>query len=83
VILSLSLTACEKTSLFEDHASNNSAATVPQAIQKSLVANFGNVSVREWKSNSDGSWKAHFTFNGIAWEATFAADGTLIKSERA
>ncbi len=83
MILSMSMVACEKTSLFEDHVANNRSASAPQAIQKSLTTNFGNVSVREWKLNSDGSWKAHFTFNGIAWEATFSADGTLIKSEHA
>lgn len=83
MFLSLTMVACEKTSLFEDRVSNNSSAAVPQPILKSLTANFGNVTVREWKLNSDGSWKAHFIFTGVAWEATFAADGTVLKSEPA
>jgi uncharacterized lipoprotein NlpE involved in copper resistance len=79
----VTLVACEKTSLFEDRVSNSSATSVPKAVSKSLVDKFGNVSVTEWKLRSDGTWRAHFTFNGIAWEATFASDGTLVKSEPA
>lgn len=58
-------------------------STPPQAVLNAFVARFGNVPVREWKLRSDGTWRAHFTKNGVAWEATFKADGTLVKSERA
>jgi len=57
--------------------------TPPQAVLTSFVAKFGNVPVRQWKLRSDGTWRAHFTKNGVPWEATFKADGTLVKSERA
>jgi len=57
--------------------------TPPQAVLNAFVANFGNVAVREWKLRSDGTWRAHFTRNGVAWEATFTVTGTLVKSERA
>jgi hypothetical protein len=83
ILLSLAMAACEKTSLFEDRISNNSTQSVPPAVLKSLGTNFGNVTVTEWKLRSDGSWRAHFIFNGVAWEATFSSNGTLIKSEPA
>lgn len=55
----------------------------PQAVLNAFAANFGNVAVSQWKLRSDGTWRAHFTRNGVAWEATFTAAGTLIKSEAA
>ncbi len=55
----------------------------PQAVLNAFAANFGNTPVRQWKLRSDGTWRAHFTRNGVAWEATFTASGTLVKSERA
>lgn len=58
-------------------------ATPPQAVLTAFVARFGNVPVREWKLRSDGTWRAHFTRNGVAWEATFTASGVLVKSEPA
>jgi hypothetical protein len=57
-------------------------ATPPAAVLNSFATLFGNVPVRQWKIRSNGNWRAHFLNNGIAWEATFAPDGTLVKSER-
>lgn len=58
-------------------------AIPPQAVLNAFVARFGNVPVQEWKLRSDGTWRAHFIRNGVAWEATFTASGTLVKSEPA
>jgi hypothetical protein len=58
-------------------------AVPPAAVKSAFIAKFGNLVVREWKLRSDGTWKAHFTYNGRAWEATFTAAGTLVKSEPA
>jgi hypothetical protein len=55
----------------------------PAAVLAAFTANFGNTAVRQWKLRSGGNWRAHFTWNGVAWEATFTATGVLIKSERA
>jgi hypothetical protein len=55
----------------------------PAAVLAAFTANFGNTPVRQWKLRSGGNWRAHFTWNGLAWEATFTAAGVLIKSERA
>lgn len=71
-------TSVSSTSKTEDRVS-----TPPTAVLNAFVAKFGNVAVREWKLRSDGTWRAHFTRNGVAWEATFKADGTLVKSEPA
>lgn len=57
--------------------------TPPQAVLNAFVAKFGNVPVQQWKLRSDGTWRAHFIRNGVAWEATFTASGTLVKSEPA
>jgi hypothetical protein len=53
----------------------------PAAVLTSFNALFGNAPVTQWKLRSDGTWRAHFTLNGKPWEATFAADGRLLKSE--
>lgn len=57
-------------------------AAPPAAVLNSFISIFGNVPVRQWKLRSNGDWRAHFMNNGIAWEATFRPDGTLVKSER-
>lgn len=62
---------------------NNQNTAVPQAVLQSFAALFGNVTVNQWKLRNDGTWRAHFMNNGVAWEATFTATGTLIKSEPA
>jgi len=56
-------------------------ATPPAPVLTSFTALFGTAPVREWKLRSDGNWRAHFILNGTAWEATFANDGKLLKSE--
>ena len=63
--------------------SSHIAVAVPDAVLQSFVAHFGNIPVKQWKLRSDGNWRAHFTLNGIRWEATFKPDGTLVKSEPA
>ncbi|MBL0201998.1 MAG: hypothetical protein IPP81_18135 [Chitinophagaceae bacterium] len=55
----------------------------PAAVLAAFATNFGNTPVRQWKLRSGGNWRAHFTWNGMAWEATFTAAGVLVKSERA
>lgn len=57
--------------------------TPPLVVLNSFRALFGNVMVRQWKLRSNGQWRAHFTRNGIAWEATFTNAGVLVKSEPA
>ena len=69
------------TSSSADRSVNASA--VPSAVKTSLIQVFGNVSVQEWKLRSDGTWRAHFLRNGVAWEATFDTNGALLKSEAA
>ncbi len=59
------------------------AAAPPAAVLSSFHAIFGNVPVRQWKQRSNNQWRAHFTRNGVAWEATFTSTGVLVKSERA
>ena len=56
-------------------------AAPPPAVLNAFTSLFGNAPVRQWKLRSDGNWRAHFTFKGRAWEATFSPDGTLVKSE--
>ncbi len=89
------LVSCAKEKLSSDSSSSTTSsssssnstedrvATPPQVVLNAFTANFGNVSVRQWKLRSDGTWRAHFTRNGVAWEATFTASGTLVKSEAA
>jgi PBP1b-binding outer membrane lipoprotein LpoB len=75
---SSSTTASTSSSSTEDKV-----GTPPTAVTTAFVAKFGNVAVTEWKVRSDGTWRAHFTKNGVAWEATFTAAGALVKSEAA
>lgn len=56
---------------------------VPAKVLAAFAKAFPGVTVREWRFTSKGLYKAHFLRNGIAWEASFRADGTLVKSERA
>jgi hypothetical protein len=92
----ISLVACEKSSVISDASAiearrgrgndggvEDNIITVPTAVLQSFTKTFGNVAVREWKLRSDGTYRAHFTRNNVAWEATFKADGTLVKSEPA
>lgn len=58
-------------------------AVPPAAVLAAFSANFGNAPVRQWKLRSNDNWRAHFTWNGAAWEATFTPAGVLVKSERA
>ena len=99
MVLTATLVSCSKQRLPDDNPSvssssssrqsgsssgtDDSSATPPAAVSASFKARFGNLTVRQWKLRSDGTWRAHFTYNGVAWEATFSADGTLLKSERA
>lgn len=91
--IAFSLFSCTKDAapVTDDTASSKNASrrpednvqTPPQAVLSAFVAKFGNVSVAQWKLRSDGTWRAHFMNKGVAWEATFKADGTLVKSEPA
>lgn len=62
---------------------DDKSVTPPAAVLNAFTAQFGNVTVTQWKLRSDGTYRAHFMRNGIAWEATFTASGTLVKSEAA
>jgi hypothetical protein len=92
--LVLSIVACSKDNLTDNNAAitasgrggggvEDNQRTPPAAVLSAFTERFGNVPVREWKLRSDGNWRAHFTNNGVLWEATFKADGTLVKSEPA
>ncbi len=58
-------------------------ATPPAAVLAAFTANYGAAPVRQWKLRSNGNWRAHFTLNGVAWEATFTPAGVLVKAEKA
>jgi hypothetical protein len=62
---------------------DDSSVTPPQAVRTAFAAKFGNTPVRQWKLRNDGTYRAHFTWNNVAWEATYTANGTLVKSEPA
>ncbi|MBL0357787.1 MAG: hypothetical protein IPP72_13280 [Chitinophagaceae bacterium] len=92
MILAIAVTvvSCTKQGLPNDNSSSGSSSstgvedrvgTPPAVVAAAFVTNFGNVPVRQWKLRSDGTWRAHFTRNGVAWEATYTAAGVLIKSE--
>ena len=96
VVITAALVSCAKEKFSDSSISSSSTsssrggggvedniATPPKAVLNAFVTKFGNVPVSEWKLRSDGTWRAHFMNKGIAWEATFKADGTLVKSERA
>jgi hypothetical protein len=96
LVMAATMVSCSKQRLPDDNTSaissssgssrsgtDDSSATPPAAVSAAFKARFGNLSVRQWKLRNDGTWRAHFTYNGVAWEATFSADGTLLKSERA
>jgi hypothetical protein len=87
-LLVLFLMNCTKSG--DDTQPNNTGCAVedknpavPAAVLNAFKALFGNTPVCEWKLRSDGTWRAHFSNKGVDWEATFSADGTLVKSERA
>jgi hypothetical protein len=94
MIVATALVSCSKEKLNSNSTSSSSTAarnggvednvgTPPAAVATAFKAKFGNVAVLQWKLRSDGTWRAHFMNNGIAWESTYKADGTLVKSERA
>ncbi len=92
MVIATALISCTKESTLpaDDSATTSQAKrpedniqTPPAAVLNAFVAKFGNTTVDQWKLRSDGTWRAHFMNNGIAWEATFNADGTLVKSEPA
>ncbi|MBC7915012.1 MAG: hypothetical protein H7Y07_12915 [Pyrinomonadaceae bacterium] len=56
---------------------------VPAKVLAAFAKGFPGAPVREWRFTNKGLYKAHFLRNGIAWEASYRADGTLVKSERA
>ena len=97
VVITAALVSCAKEKFSDSTASSTSSGsssrggggiedrnvTPPKAVLNAFVAKFGNVPVREWRLRSDGTYRAHFTNKGILWEASFKADGTLVKSEPA
>jgi hypothetical protein len=94
MILSIAVTvvSCTKQSLPANTTSTSSSSqsgveekvtTVPAAVTAAFVAKFGNIAVQQWGLRNDGTYRAHFTKNAVAWEATFTAAGVLVKSEAA
>jgi hypothetical protein len=92
LVITFTLFSCTKESsvLSDDSSVLNSARrpedniqTPPQAVLDAFKAKFGTVKVDQWKLRSDGTWRAHFMNNGVAWGATYMASGTLVKSEPA
>jgi hypothetical protein len=90
-VLAVSFMACSKDTV-TDHSSLLNGSTknggvednnpaVPDAVLSAFKASFGNVAVRQWKLGKDGTWRAHFSNNGVAWEASYTADGTSVKLE--
>lgn len=85
ILIAAAMVSCSKQS----PAANNSnstedrIATPPKTVSDAFVANFGNVAVTEWKLRTDSTWRAHFTNNGKAWEATFSSAGALLLSKPA
>jgi hypothetical protein len=55
---------------------------VPAKVIASFNKLFPGSTVREWKFTSDSLYKVHFTRKGIAYEASFKANGTLVKVQR-
>ncbi len=97
LLLAATVVSCNKQRLPDDNSTaagsaqsgnvqsgtDDSSARPPAAVANAFKARFGSLPVRQWKLRNDGTWRAHFTYIGVAWEATFSADGTLLKSERA
>ncbi len=85
-IIAIALTACAKekaTNSTTNSSVEDRTVTPPQTVANAFTAGFGSVTVTEWKLRSDGTYTAHFNNNGVLWEATYNADGTLVKSEPA
>lgn len=94
-VIATALISCAKEKFTDNTTASASSATAakggvedknvtpPQAVLNAFKSKFGNVVVRQWKLRSDGTYRAHFTNKGILWEATYKANGTLVKSEPA
>ncbi|RYZ94982.1 MAG: hypothetical protein EOP47_26725 [Sphingobacteriaceae bacterium] len=66
------------------HSGNDEKAiSVPAKVTAAFNQKFAGAKVREWKLASNGLYKAHFSGRGANWEASFKADGTFVKVERA
>ncbi len=73
---------------FDDngHRSSHSVislAAVPAAVLDAFRQRFPTDNVYEWKLRNDGTWKAHFMRGSVKYEATYSADGSLLKFEQA
>ena len=55
---------------------------VPPVVLNAFRNRFPNDNVYEWKLRNDGTWKAHIMRGSVKYEATFSADGTLLKFEQ-
>jgi hypothetical protein len=55
---------------------------VPPVVLDAFRSRFPNDTVYEWKLRNDGTWRAHIMRGSIKYEATFSADGTLLKFEQ-
>jgi len=93
MLITVSMISCTKERLADNSSSaagsssssgmEDNNARPPQLVLNAFATNFGNVPVLQWKLITDGTWRAHFIKVGVRWEATYKADGTLVKSEAA
>ena len=85
IIIASAMASCQKENVTANNSNTTEdrVATPPKTVADAFTANFGNLKVSEWKLRNDGTWRAHFTKDGKAWEATFSAAGDLLKSEPA
>ena len=72
---------------FDDngHQSSHSVislAAVTAAVLDAFRQRFPTDNVYEWKLRNDGTWKAHFMRGSVKYEATYSANGTLLKFEQ-
>ncbi len=85
ILIAVAMASCSKQTpaTSNTNSTEDRIATPPKTVSDAFVANFGNVAVTEWKLRTDNTWRAHFTNNGKAWEATFSSSGALLLSQPA
>ena len=64
------------------HSVISLSAAVPQVILDAFRQLYPGDMVYEWNLRNDGTWKAHFMRGSVKYEATYSADGTLLKFEQ-
>jgi hypothetical protein len=57
------------------------ALGVTPHIEKAFSEKYPEIKVSRWKSESNGSWEAHFEKDGIKYRSDFDAEGTWVETE--